>query len=1234
MRDKLTPGLEKAGKSAESLGGTAEKVARSITERISAQKEQIKYVENNLKELKKQYDKLAPGKAQLELRAEIEACTKALQEDKAILAALEEQHKKTETSTKRLSAELRGLLDSMARMRLEGKQNTAEYREMASKAATLSDTIGDLRTQTNILAHDDAGLQGVISAVGGLSGAVTAATGIMGVFASENEDLAKIQTRVQSVMAVTMGLQQVFNTLNKDSAFRLVTVRKAKELLTAANTRLATSLRISNAAASALMGTLTLGLSVAVALAVSAWDKYSEAQEKAAEKARELREIENDGMAQMLRTRVEIDNTIEALGNFVGTKEQERAKVDELNRKYGESFGYYDTVAKWYDTLTSKAESYIQIMYLQAKSQSLLNKAVEADEKVRDVESTDAGEVDGALGWWGKAWRYAAQVASGGQLDAAAQIEKYNNNIKESAIKAARDSRDAFLNEIQDINNEIAKIGRESGIGNHADPGRGASGTDTWKTLAEMELAAARRIEDMRVDIIRDGYERQRAEAELNFEREKQRIAQEEQKRVELYNKLEAAGGKVSPGQLATIHAQAATQKIMAAQAYSQALEAINGKEDKEAGERRKRQEQELRDLLAKYRDYEARRAEVKRQGDDDIAALESKRTEANSTEIDRAIAIARDKVREGLQVINDEEARAAREGNDFMRRLFGDYAAMNLESLQKLVGEARQLRDYLSGTGDRAGGLTFISDDQLEKIEASPAELDKLKKALDRLLDGGKDKNNKWVKIFEDMRVGIAGLRGGRDLKDVASSAGAIAESASLAATELSAMLESVGADAVGEAVGNIAMLSTSVANIGKGFAQGGTIGGIGAALETAANIASSILEAESRHREALKEIERSRIDFQRQYNLLLIEQKLLMEEAANVFGDKEIARAANAVDVYREVLSKFKAELGKGDAPRMTLKERATGDAAGTYRRRLEAYESGLGGIAGARIVTGHKKTGLFGWGKGKDTYSGLLEVYPELVKANGELDTEMLRVILDTRKMSDETRSYLENLLELRDAMEEAEDALESYLGETFGSLGEGIMDAVTAALSGSGDALEIFAGDAARVLERLGEQVAYSLFFADRFEELQEQLKGIYGSGRSEEDIGGDAMRLLDDFYGSIGKNVEEARGWMQAWKDKAAALGYDLWGTDNAGTSQSGRAGVYTALSQDQGTKLEGLFTSVQMHAAHIDETLDGFMEAFGGLCDTINKILKNTDCLKQIADDIHDVRTDGVKLRE
>ena len=292
LRDKLSGGLNAAGKSVETLGDRVERVSQSITERIAEQREQVRYVEQCLKDLRRQYDKLAPGKAQVEMRAEIDACTRALDEDKAVLAGLRSEHEKNSATARGLTMELRQLLGAMAKMRLEGRQNSQEYQTMAQRAALLQDTLGDLRTQTKILAHDNSGLQGLMSGVNGVSGAFTMATGIMGAFASENENLVKVQTRVQSVLAITMGLQQVMNALNKDSAFRLVTVAKMKNLLSAANKKLAVSLGISNAAASALMATLTLGLSAVITGLVVLWNKYSDSQAEAAAKAKERVEIE------------------------------------------------------------------------------------------------------------------------------------------------------------------------------------------------------------------------------------------------------------------------------------------------------------------------------------------------------------------------------------------------------------------------------------------------------------------------------------------------------------------------------------------------------------------------------------------------------------------------------------------------------------------------------------------------------------------------------------------------------------------------------------------------------------------------------------------------------------------------------------------------------------------------------------------------------------------------------
>ena len=128
MRDKLTGGLDAAGKSAESLGDRVEQVSQSITERIAAQREQVRYVEQCLKDLKHQYDKLAPGKAQTEMRAEIDACTRALEEDKSVLTTLRSEHEKNSATARGLTMELRQLLGTMAKMRLEGRQNSQERR--------------------------------------------------------------------------------------------------------------------------------------------------------------------------------------------------------------------------------------------------------------------------------------------------------------------------------------------------------------------------------------------------------------------------------------------------------------------------------------------------------------------------------------------------------------------------------------------------------------------------------------------------------------------------------------------------------------------------------------------------------------------------------------------------------------------------------------------------------------------------------------------------------------------------------------------------------------------------------------------------------------------------------------------------------------------------------------------------------------------------------------------------
>lgn len=128
-----------------------------------------------------------------------------------------------------LRGRIRELREEMALYREQYGDQTTKYREMAAELGRLQDIQGDIQTQGKILSNDEAQFQGIISGLNGVVGGFTAAQGAVALFAGENENLQKIMLKVQSLMSITMGLQQVSQALNKDSAFRLATINGLKE---------------------------------------------------------------------------------------------------------------------------------------------------------------------------------------------------------------------------------------------------------------------------------------------------------------------------------------------------------------------------------------------------------------------------------------------------------------------------------------------------------------------------------------------------------------------------------------------------------------------------------------------------------------------------------------------------------------------------------------------------------------------------------------------------------------------------------------------------------------------------------------------------------------------------------------------------------------------------------------------------------------------------------------------
>lgn len=191
------------------VGGDSARDVRAINERKKAVQGEIATRKKLLDELREQSNQLDDARDAL------------IAEQKAA-----EEFGKAHTS---LRQRLRELKMEMVEMEAAGQRNTARYRELQNEAAALTDAWGDAQAQAHVLANDEAGFAGVLSGLTGLTGGFSAVAGMMGLFGTENENLQQIMLKTQSIMAVTNGLMQVSQALNKDSAFMLGTVGKIKE---------------------------------------------------------------------------------------------------------------------------------------------------------------------------------------------------------------------------------------------------------------------------------------------------------------------------------------------------------------------------------------------------------------------------------------------------------------------------------------------------------------------------------------------------------------------------------------------------------------------------------------------------------------------------------------------------------------------------------------------------------------------------------------------------------------------------------------------------------------------------------------------------------------------------------------------------------------------------------------------------------------------------------------------
>lgn len=111
----------------------------------------------------------------------------------------------------RLRTEMMMAREQMARMMQDGQTNSLQFIQLAEKAGELRRVFTAASAKMNYYANPAKGFATTTAALQGMAGAAKVAVGVYGLFNKKQEDLVKVQTTIQSLMAITSGLQAVYN---------------------------------------------------------------------------------------------------------------------------------------------------------------------------------------------------------------------------------------------------------------------------------------------------------------------------------------------------------------------------------------------------------------------------------------------------------------------------------------------------------------------------------------------------------------------------------------------------------------------------------------------------------------------------------------------------------------------------------------------------------------------------------------------------------------------------------------------------------------------------------------------------------------------------------------------------------------------------------------------------------------------------------------------------------------
>lgn len=498
---------------------TLKRSIASLSETIASQTDDIDKLEQKLQEVTKAgADAFMAGndeiyRASQEQAASINAEIRAIKEERDEASNLLESYRERAKEVQRLAeatqqsaekqqtmqAHLRGVREEMAQLTAAGEKGSERYFELAEDAAETNKALVDTkRTMADLIKQTTA----IDAAMGSLtltSGIIQTVTGVMGEFSGSTEEAAKMQTKLQSVMAIGQGIQQVAAALEKKSnLMRSISVlqikaqEKATKMKTAADGKATIAQKLLNKVAAANPYVL---LAIAITTVVGALVAMAAGAESAAEKMKRLNEQEEAHQRYLNEVRTDknrdFDQEISEAQRAVDIAKSRNASLAEQKRLEDEL----------YDAKLKKAQS-------NAGDLKQTKEEIEAErERARRINET----IEKLDSWKRYGWDKLSKkmgidvdfdgVADKGNIDELKEQLQKQLNLANASI----DMKIGFVADEEDLEAE-----REQQLNERKQASKDAART-------EREILKAEK--DNEISLMKDGYAKQDAVRNAAYDR-------------------------------------------------------------------------------------------------------------------------------------------------------------------------------------------------------------------------------------------------------------------------------------------------------------------------------------------------------------------------------------------------------------------------------------------------------------------------------------------------------------------------------------------------------------------------------------------------------------------------------------------------------------------------------------------------------------------------------------------